>query len=175
MNIWEYFYGIICKFRGTQVLNRYSKLIFSKETQFCKLKNSQWSDCHLPKNLSKNDEKHFLFHLKSSFDIKSSYALFVLLIFRFLISWFFYHIGKRLDKKAIVILKFMNSPIGKLIITTQILPNISRIKRNQAMKFRVLTKTRNDLKPPETIWNYPETIWNHLKPPENSHIILLFT
>ena len=127
------------------------------------MKNPQWSDCRLPKNLFKNDEKHFLFHLKSSFDIKSSYALFVLLIFRFLIFWFFYHIGKRLDKKAIVILKFMNSPIGKLTITTQILPNISRIKRNQAMKFRVLTKTRNDLKPPETIWNHPETIWNHLK------------
>ena len=102
------------------------------------------------KNLFKNDEKHFLFHLKSFFDIKSSYALFVLLIFRFL-SRFFDHIGKRLDKKAIVILKFMNSPMGKLIITTQILPNISRIKRNQTMKFGVLTKTRNDLKPPETI------------------------
>ena len=141
----------ICKFWGTKVLNRYSKLILSKETQFCKLKNSQWSDCRLPKNLLKNDEKQFLFHLKSSFDIKSSYALFVLLIFWFLISWFFDHIGKRLDKKAIVILKFMNSPIGKLIITTQILPNISRIKRNQTMKFGVLTKTRNDLKPPETI------------------------
>ena len=28
----------------------------------------------------------------------------------------------------------------------------------------VLTKTRNDLKPPETSWNHPETAWNHLKP-----------
>ena len=45
-----------------------------------------------------------------------------------------------------------------------------------------LTKTRNDLKPPETnrnllkppetIWNYPETTWNYLKPPETRHIIV---
>ena len=127
------------------------------------------------KNLFKNDEKHFLFHLKSFFDTKSSYAPFVLLILKalMLLSFFWYldfcpdffdHIGKRLDKKAIVILKFMNSPIGKLIITTQILPNISRIKRNQTMKFGVLTKTRNDLKPPETTHKLPEITWNHLEP-----------
>ena len=43
------------------------------------------------------------------------------------------------------------------------------------ISFIVLTKTRNDLKPPETIWNHlnlPETTQ---KLPETSHIIVFFT
>ena len=39
----------------------------------------------------------------------------------------------------------------------------------------VLTKTRNNLKPAETSWSHPETTWNHMKPPESSHITVLFT
>ena len=49
------------------------------------------------------------------------------------------HVGKRLDKEAKVNSEFMTSQTGKQIITIHILPNISRSKGNQTMKFRQLT------------------------------------
>ena len=39
----------------------------------------------------------------------------------------------------------------------------------------VLTKTRNNVKPPETTWNHLKPTKNYLKPPETSHIIVFFT
>ena len=66
-------------------------------------------------------------------------ALFILEIFTFL-SLLFGFVEKRLDKNVKVILvliipKFMTSQIGQQIITIHILPNISRSKDNQEMKF----------------------------------------
>ena len=46
----------------------------------------------------------------------------------------FGHVGKRLDKKVKVNLN-MTSQTGKQIITIHILPNISRSKGNQTIKF----------------------------------------
>ena len=48
---------------------------------------------------------------------------------------FFSYGEKRLDKKAMVNLKFITSQTGQQIITIQILPNISRSKDNKTMKF----------------------------------------
>ena len=82
------------------------------ETIFCKWKPY------------KNDEKCFLFHLK---------VLFVLQIFKFL-PWLFGHLHKNsLIRKIASISKFMTSPARKL--KNSILPNISRNKGNQRMKF----------------------------------------
>ena len=47
---------------------------------------------------------------------------------------FFVHVGKRLIRKQMSISKFMKSSTGKLIIATNILPNISRSKDNLTMK-----------------------------------------
>ena len=47
----------------------------------------------------------------------------------------FGHIGIRLDRKAKVTFKFMMSSTGKQIITINILPNISKNKGNQTIKF----------------------------------------
>ena len=43
---------------------------------------------------------------------------------------------------------------------------ILRMKKYFSVKslFSVLTQTRNNLKPTETIWNHPKTNWNHLNP-----------
>ena len=49
------------------------------------------------------------------------------------------HVGKRLDMKAKVNSEFMTSQTGKQTIIIHILPNISRSKGNQTMKFRQLT------------------------------------
>ena len=82
------------------------------ETIFCKWKPY------------KNDEKCFLFHLK---------VLFVLQIFKFL-PWLFGHLDKNnLIRKIASISKFMTSQARKL--KNSILPNISRNKGNQRMKF----------------------------------------
>ena len=54
-------------------------------------------------------------------------ALFVLKIFKFL-SWIFV-------RKLRLILKFLTSQTGKQIITINILPNFSRSKSNQKIKF----------------------------------------
>ena len=45
------------------------------------------------------------------------------------------YVGKPFDKKAKVNFKIYGAITGKLIITIHILPNISRIKGNQDMKF----------------------------------------
>ena len=63
-----------------------------------------------------------------------SKALFVLEIFTFL-SCLFGYVEKRLDKKVKFNSKFMTSQNGQQIITIHILPNTSRDKGNQAMKF----------------------------------------
>ena len=57
-----------------------------------------------------------------------------MIVFTFL-SRRFGHVGKRFDKKAKVILKFMTSQTGQQIITIHLLPDISRNKDNKAMKF----------------------------------------
>ena len=51
---------------------------------------------------------------------------------------FFGHVGKRLEKKAKVISKFMTSETAQQIITVHILFNTSGSKVNQAMKFGLL-------------------------------------
>ena len=61
-------------------------------------------------------------------------ALFVLKICTFL-SWFFRHIGKRVDKRAKVISRFVTSRTGKQTIVINILPDISKTKSNQTKKF----------------------------------------
>ena len=66
-------------------------------------------------------------------------ALFVLKICTFL-SWFFGHIGKRLDKRAKVISRFVTSRTGKQTIVINILPDISKNKSNQTKKFGRLTE-----------------------------------
>ena len=73
-------------------------------------------------------------------------AIFVYKMFKFL-SWVFGHVGKRLDKKATVNFKIYE----KQIIAIHILPNISRSKGNQAMKFGQLSEynMRNIFKPAE--------------------------
>ena len=74
----------------------------------------------------------------------TSKALFVLKIIKFL-SWLFGHVAKRLDKKDKVNFKFYDKQsiwqtIFEQTIVTHILPNISRIKGNQTMKFGQLIK-----------------------------------
>ena len=49
-------------------------------------------------------------------------------------SEFFGHVGKRLDKKVQVNFKIYDVTNWEKIITIQILPNISRSKRNQTNK-----------------------------------------
>ena len=66
-------------------------------------------------------------------------TLFVLMICTFL-SWFFGHIGKRLDKTAKVISRFVTSRTGKQTIVINILPDISKNKSNQTKKFGRLTE-----------------------------------
>ena len=62
-------------------------------------------------------------------------ALVVLKIFKFL-SQLFDHVEKNgLIRKIRLIFKFMTSQSGKQAITIHILPNISKIKGNQTMKF----------------------------------------
>ena len=57
-------------------------------------------------------------------------ALFVLEILKFCHDFFGY-VGNRLDKKAKVISKLLESQTRKQIITTHILPNISRSKEKK--------------------------------------------
>ena len=64
--------------------------------------------------------------MKNAFYFTSK-AVFVLKIFKFL-SWLFGHISKQLDRKDKVNFKFQT-------IVIHILPNISRSKENQTMKF----------------------------------------
>ena len=63
--------------------------------------------------------------MKNAFHFTSK-AVFVLKIFKFL-SWLFGHVAKRLDKKDKVNFKFYD--------VTNTLPNISKSKGNQIMKF----------------------------------------
>ena len=72
--------------------------------------------------------------MKNAFYFTSK-ALFVLKIFKFL-SWLFSHVKKQLDYKGKVDLKF-NDITAWLANNFNIytLPNISRSKGNQAMKF----------------------------------------
>ena len=51
---------------------------------------------------------------------------------------YFGHVGKQLDRKAKVNLKFMLSSAGKQIISIHILPNISRSKGIETMKYGYL-------------------------------------
>ena len=60
-------------------------------------------------------------------------TLYTLKIFNFCTA-FFGHVGKRL-KKLRLISNFMMSSTGKKLITVNILPNISRRKGNQTVKF----------------------------------------
>ena len=78
--------------------------------------------------LFKNDNKYFLFHLKISFRSKD-FQIFVLNCG---------HVEKRFHKKIRSILKFMTSQPGKQTIAIHILPNTSKSKGNQTMKFSQL-------------------------------------
>ena len=70
-------------------------------------------------------------------------ALFVLKLFRLLYRRFG-HVEKRLDQKDKLIPKYMTSQPGKQIIAMHILPNISRSKDDQRMKFgQLLQNMRN--------------------------------
>ena len=67
-------------------------------------------------------------------------ALFFFKIFAFLF-WLFGHVGKRLMiRKLSLISKFVTSQSGLQIIIIHILPNTSRKKGNQTMKFDQLIK-----------------------------------
>ena len=78
----------------------------------------------------KNDEKSFFIMLK---------ALFFLDIFTFL-SWLFGYVENWLEQLDKISLKIFDFTAGRKIIEIQILPNISRSKGNQAMKFGQLIK-----------------------------------
>ena len=62
-----------------------------------------------------------------------------------ILSCLFGQVEKGLIRKIRLFLKFMTSQLGKQTIATCILPNISRSKNNQAMKFGQLMEynTRN--------------------------------
>ena len=77
--------------------------------------------------------------IKNAFYFTSK-ALFVLKIFKFL-SWLFGHVAKRLDKKDQVNLKLASQP-GEQTIAIHILPNISRSKGNQTIKFGQLIECK---------------------------------
>ena len=97
------------------------------------------SDSHLPKKLRyllhwkpfKSYEKCFLFHLKSSFRSQDIFNFFYLNF-----SGLFHHIKNRLDYKDKANFKIhdVTTRLAK-ICNRHILPNISRSKDNQAMKF----------------------------------------
>ena len=78
----------------------------------------------------KNDEKCFLFHLKSFFHAQ------VILVF----VTTFWSCGKNSFRKIRLISKFMTSQPGLQTILMHILRNISQSKGNQAMKFGQLTE-----------------------------------
>ena len=90
-------------------------------------------DSHLPKKLFcllqwkpfKNDEKWFLFHLKSSLR-SQDISIFVLSFWQCRKNYLIIKIG--------LISKFMTSQPGKKAITIHILPNISQSTGNQIMK-----------------------------------------
>ena len=69
-------------------------------------------------------------------------ALFVLEIFVFS-YWRFDYLEKCLDKMLWLILKIMTSQTGQEIITIHLLPNISRSKGNQIMRFGQLKECNN--------------------------------
>ena len=64
-------------------------------------------------------------------------AIFVLKIFKFL-SWLFGQVKNSLIRKIRIISKFMTSQSGKQTIAIHILPNVTRSKGNQEMKFHRL-------------------------------------
>ena len=92
------------------------------------------SDSHLPK-------KSFIWFNESPLKLmKNAFyfilkVFFVFKIFKFL-SWLFSYIEKNgLTRKIKLISKFMTSQPGQQTIAIHILPNISRSKGNQAIKF----------------------------------------
>ena len=90
-------------------------------------------------------------------------ALFVLKIFKFL-SWLFFIMQENgLIRKLSLISKFMTSQTGQHIITIHILPNISRSKDNQPIKFGQLIEynMRNNFSEIEHISG--STVWNVVK------------
>ena len=78
----------------------------------------------------KNDDNTFYFMLKT---------ILFLTIFT-LLSWLFGCVEIRLDKKAKINFKIMTSETEQQIITIHTLPNISRTKGNQSIKFSQLIK-----------------------------------
>ena len=68
-------------------------------------------------------------------------AFFVLKIFEYL-SWCFTMYKSNLIKKIRLILKFMMSQIREQTTEIQILPNISKSKGNQKMKFWSVNSTK---------------------------------
>ena len=71
-------------------------------------------------------------------------TLFVLKITEFL-SWLFGHVEKNvLIRKIRLISKFITSQPDEQRITTHILPNISRSKRSQTLKFRQVKKHKSN-------------------------------
>ena len=72
----------------------------------------------------------------------TSKDLFVLKIFKFL-SWIFVLVAKRLDKKDQVSLKFYDVTVWLTkTIVIHIMPNISKSKGNQTMKFGQLIERK---------------------------------
>ena len=64
----------------------------------------------------------------------TSKALFVLKIFK-LLAWLFGHVSTSWIKKIKLLSNFMTSQPGEQIIVIHMLPNISRSKDNETMKF----------------------------------------
>ena len=87
------------------------------------------------------NERCFLFHLKRCF--RSQDILICLDFFGLVVFWSLVLYG--LLRKLRLIQKFMMSSLGKQITAIQVLPNISRSKVNQTMKFNQLIeyKVRN--------------------------------
>ena len=79
----------------------------------------------------KNDEKWFLFHLKSSFHSQDIYVF---------VTTFWSCKKSSLIRKIRLTSKFMTSQPGLQTIAIHILPNISQGKGNQTMKFGRLTE-----------------------------------
>ena len=120
--------------------------VFLKNTRIC---SNLWcfvlmttcdmlkSDSRIPKNLGFFQFNESLLKMMKNTFYFMLKTLFFLEIFTFL-SWLFGYVEERLDKKLWLISKFVIPQSAQQIIAIHILPNISRSKGNQAMKFNQL-------------------------------------
>ena len=95
-------------------------------------------------------------------------------------TWYFYYENLFYNTHRV---RYYNFSITDIIVESLNLMKMPKQKiispwsrkhtyQNTEQKEGVLTKTRNDLKPPEISWKHLKPPRNNLKPPETSHIIV---